>query len=98
MAALKSDPSVLAKPVRLDSRSATVIGVLEPSIPAPAEIEIIANVVTSPHHLSATMVTGRVHRMTELGPLAPCANTASLRRTLLAESLLRCGAGPVLGV
>src|SRR5213075_1084676 len=30
------------------------------------------NVVTSPHHLSATMVTGRVHRMTELfGRLAP---------------------------
>ncbi len=28
--------------------------------------------VTSPHHLSATMVTGRVHRMTELfGKLAP---------------------------
>jgi putative ABC transport system permease protein len=26
----------------------------------------MANIVTSPHHLSATMVTGRVHRMTEL--------------------------------
>src|SRR5262249_57500874 len=34
--------------------------------------EIIANIVTSPHHLSATMKTGRVHRMTELfGRLAP---------------------------
>ena len=45
---------------------------LEPSVPYPAETEIIANVVTSPHHLSATMVTGRVHRMTELfGRLAP---------------------------
>ena len=41
-------------------------------MPYPAETEIIANVVTSPHHLSATMVTGRVHRMTELfGRLAP---------------------------
>src|SRR5262249_8524639 len=38
----------------------------------PAETELIANVVTSPHHLSATMVTGREHRMTELfGRLAP---------------------------
>src|SRR5229473_3574447 len=47
-------------------------GVLEPSIPYPADTEIIANIVTSPHHLSATMVTGRVHRMTELfGRLAP---------------------------
>ena len=35
-------------------------------MPYPAETEIIANVVTSPHHLSATMVTGRDHRMTEL--------------------------------
>ena len=62
--ALKSDPSVLGKTVRLGARSATIVGVLEPSVPYPAETEIIANVVTSPHHLSATMVTGRVHRMT----------------------------------
>src|SRR5665213_985953 len=69
---LKSDPSVLGKTVRLGERTATVVGVLEPSVPYPAETEIIANVVTSPHHLSATMVTGRVHRMTELfGRLAP---------------------------
>src|SRR6201993_3748178 len=69
---LKSDPSVIGKQIRLGERSATIIGVLEPSVPYPAETEIIANVVTSPHHLSATMVTGRVHRMTELfGRLAP---------------------------
>jgi len=71
----KKDPSVIGKTVRLSSlgdRSATVIGVLEPSVPYPADTEIIANLVTSPHHLSATMVTGRVHRMTELfGKLAP---------------------------
>src|SRR3989454_10889810 len=68
---LKSDPSVIGKSVRLGSgpmgsRSATIIGVLEPSIPYPQDTEIMANIVTSPHHLSATMVTGRVHRMTEL--------------------------------
>jgi putative ABC transport system permease protein len=72
---LKRDPSVIGKTVRLGSigdRSATVIGVLEPCVPYPQDTEIIANVVTSPHHLSATMVTGRVHRMTELfGRLAP---------------------------
>jgi len=61
--------------VRLGDRTATIVGVLEPSVPYPAETEIIANVVTSPHHLSATMVTGRVHRMTELfGRLAPGAD------------------------
>jgi putative ABC transport system permease protein len=59
---LKSDPNVIGKTVRLDTRLATIVGVLEPSVPYPAETEIIANVVTSPHHLSATMVTGRVHR------------------------------------
>jgi putative ABC transport system permease protein len=71
----KKDPSVIGKTVRLGSfgdRSATIIGVLEPCVPYPQDTEIIANVVTSPHHLSATMVTGRVHRMTELfGRLAP---------------------------
>ena len=70
--ALKSDPSVLGKTVQLGERVATVVGVVEPSVPYPAETEIMANIVTSPHHLSATMVTGRVHRMTELfGRLAP---------------------------
>ncbi|MGC2473914.1 MAG: ADOP family duplicated permease [Candidatus Sulfotelmatobacter sp.] len=72
---LHKDPSVLGRTVRLGSlgdRSATVIGVLEPCVPYPEDTEIIANVVTSPHHLSATMVTGRIHRMTELfGRLAP---------------------------
>jgi predicted permease len=82
---LKGDVSVLGKTVRLGRRSATVVGVLEPSVPYPAETEIIANVVTSPHHLSATMVTGRVHRMTELfGRLAPGADLGSARAELRA--------------
>jgi putative ABC transport system permease protein len=82
---LKSDPSVLGKTVRLGSRSGTIVGVLEPSVPYPAETEIIANIVTSPHHLSATMVTGRVHRMTELfGRLAPGADLAAARAELRA--------------
>jgi len=74
---LRKDPGVLGKTVNLGSgpmgnRSATIIGVLEPCVPYPQETEIMANIVTSPHHLSATMVTGRVHRMTELfGRLAP---------------------------
>ena len=69
---LGSDRSVIGKTVRLGDRTATIVGVLEPSVPYPAETEIIANVVTSPHHLSATMQDGRVHRMTELfGRLAP---------------------------
>src|SRR6516225_7854909 len=80
---LNSDPSIIGKTVRLGTRSATIVGVLEPSVPYPAETEIIANVVTSPHHLSATMVTGRVHRMTELfGRLAPGVNLDQARAEL----------------
>src|SRR5258707_5269368 len=80
---LKSDPSVIGKEIRLGERSAAIVGVLEPSVPYPANTEIIANVVTSPHHLSATMVTGRVHRMTELfGRLAPGATLDSANAEL----------------
>jgi len=84
---LKRDPSVSGKAVRLGSgfgdRSATIIGVLEPSIPYPADTEIIANIVTSPHHLSATMQNGRVHRMTELfGRLVPGATLDQARAEL----------------
>jgi putative ABC transport system permease protein len=74
---LRKDPSVIGKTVQLGSglmgsRSAAIIGVLEPSVPYPQDTEIMSNIVTSPHHLSATMITGRVHRMTELfARLAP---------------------------
>jgi putative ABC transport system permease protein len=86
-ASLHSDPTVLGKTVRLDSfsgsRSATIVGVLEPSVPYPVATEIIANVVTSPHHLSATMVTGREHRMTEVfARLAPGATLEEARAEL----------------
>src|SRR3954447_14893377 len=84
---LHSDASVVGKQVRLDSgmgsRGATVVGVLEPSVPYPVATEIIANVVTSPHHLSATMVQGREHRMTEVfGRLAPGATLEAARAEL----------------
>jgi putative ABC transport system permease protein len=82
---LDGDPSVVGKTVRLGSRDATVIGVLEPSVPYPADTGIIANVVTSPHHLEATMVTGRTHRMTELfGRLAPGVTLEAARAELTA--------------
>ena len=84
---LHGDPSVLGKSVHLESfggpRTATIVGVLEPSVPYPVATEIIANVVTSPHHLSATMVTGREHRMTEVfARLAPGATLEEARSEL----------------
>ncbi|MET0555644.1 MAG: ADOP family duplicated permease [Vicinamibacteria bacterium] len=87
---LHSDPTVLGRTLRLDSiegsRPATIVGVLEPAVPYPVATEIIANLVTSPHHLSATMVTGREHRMTELfGRLAPGATLEQARAELGAD-------------
>jgi predicted permease len=82
---LKSDPSVVGKTITLSDRRATIVGILEPAVPYPTETEIIANVVTSPHHLDATMVEGRVHRMTDLfGRLAPGADLESARAELRA--------------
>src|SRR5471032_2245541 len=82
---LNSDPSVIGKVIRLGPRTATVVGVLEPSVPYPADTEIIANIVTSPHHLGATMVTNRTHRMTELfGRIAPGVSVEAARAELTA--------------
>src|SRR6476660_2642426 len=85
--ALHSDRGVLGKTIRLGgfggTRSAVIVGVLEPSVPYPVETEMIANIVTSPHHLSATMVTGREHRMTEVfARLAPGADLESAKTEL----------------
>jgi putative ABC transport system permease protein len=84
---LNADPKVIGKTIRLgsfiDTRTATVVGVLEPCVPYPQDTEIIGNVVTSAHHLSATMVTGRIHRMTELfARLAPGADLQTARAEL----------------
>jgi putative ABC transport system permease protein len=82
---LNRDPNVVGRTIRLGPRTATIVGVLEPSVPYPADTEIIANVVTSPHHLGATMITNRTHRMTELfGRLAPGASVESARAELTA--------------
>jgi putative ABC transport system permease protein len=83
--ALASNPAVIGQTIRLGDRSATIVGVVEPSVPYPAQTEIIANIVTSPHHLSATMVDGRVHRMTDLfARLAPGADLEAARAELRA--------------
>jgi predicted permease len=92
---LDRDPAVVGRTIRLGTRSATVVGVLEPSVPYPADTELIANVVTSPHHLGATMVTERTHRMTELfGRLAPGATLEDARTELAAVHAAMMRANP----
>jgi predicted permease len=80
---LNNDPSVLGRIIRLDKGNATIIGVLEPSVPYPDDTEIIANMIASPHHMGATMVTLRTHRMTQLfGRLKPEATLDAARAEL----------------
>jgi predicted permease len=89
---LNSDPSVVGQTIRLGSTPAIVVGVLEPSVPYPTATEIMANMVTSPHHLGATMNTDRRHRMTDLfGRLVPGASVDAARAELtsLHASMLR---------
>jgi predicted permease len=97
--ALHSDRGVIGKVIKLGSfqgtRSATIVGVLEPSVPYPVETELIANVVTSPHHLDATMVQGREHRMTEVfARLAPGAELDPARAELRAVYATMLAAHP----
>ena len=88
---LDSDSTVVGQSVNLGSRAATVVGVLEPSVPYPTETQIMANMVTSPHHLGATMNTDRKHRMTDLfARLAPgvALETARAELTSVHTSML----------
>ena len=80
---LRSDPNVIGKTIRLNTRSAQVVGVLEPSLPYPAATELIANLASSPHHMGATMSTDRQHRMTEVfARMAPSGTLAATRQEL----------------
>ena len=66
------DPGIVGRQVRLDGQPVTVIGVVEPAPFFPDRVQALLNMVVSDHHLSATMVEGRTHRMTEVvARLAP---------------------------
>ncbi len=66
MRAFGGDPGVVGEAVDLGGRAATVVGVVQPAPQYPDRTDVLVNMVTSPHHLSATMVHGRTHRMTEV--------------------------------
>jgi putative ABC transport system permease protein len=74
MRAFGGDPTVVDEVVELGGSAATIVGVLQPVPHYPERTDILVNMVTSPHHLSATMVHGRTHRMTEIfARLSPAA-------------------------
>jgi predicted permease len=60
------DPAIVGKRLTLDRRPVTVIGVLQPAPFFPDQIDALLNMVNSDHHLSASMVEERTHRMTEV--------------------------------
>jgi len=74
------DPSVVGKSLRVGGKLVAVVGVLQPAPYFPARIDALMNMVNSEHHLSAMMVTGRTHRMTEMiARLAPGATVEQAR-------------------
>jgi len=81
--AFGGNPSVTGTVVRMNGRSVTIVGVLEPAPPFPGETDVFVNLVTSPHHLDATMVHGRSHRMTDVfARLSPGASLERVRAEL----------------
>jgi putative ABC transport system permease protein len=77
------DPDVLGRTYRMNGRTVTVIGVAAPAPPFPGETDVFVNLVTSPHHLDATMVHGRSHRMTDVfARLAPGATVTQAQAEL----------------
>jgi putative ABC transport system permease protein len=74
------DPKVIGRRVRINDMASTIVGVVQRTPQYPTRTDLFVNMVTSPHHLSATMKTGRTHRMTEVfGRLAPNATVEQAR-------------------
>ena len=66
------DPKIVGQTMQISKRAVEVIGVLEPAPFFPGKIEALMNMSISEHHVSAMMVQGRSHRMTEMiARLAP---------------------------
>ena len=70
MRAFGGDPGVVGEGVdlggTLGGAAGTIVGVVQRVPLYPEQTDLFVNMVTSPHHLSATMVHERTHRMTEV--------------------------------
>ena len=74
------DSSIVGKTILLSKKPVTVIGVLQPAPFFPDPVQAYLNLVNSSHHLSATMLQFRTHRMTEVvARLAPGASLEQAR-------------------
>jgi predicted permease len=80
-----ADSTIVGKQVRLDGKAVTVIGVVQAAPYFPDHVDALLNMVNSAHHLSAFMITGRTHRMTEMvARLAPGATVEQARTEVAA--------------
>ena len=74
------DSGIVGKTLRVGGKAVPVVGVLQQAPYFPARIDALMNMVNSEHHVSAMMVTGRTHRMTEMiARLAPGATVEQAR-------------------
>jgi predicted permease len=74
------DPAIVGRVLHIGGKGVTVVGVLQSAPSFPQRIDAFMNMVNSAHHLSALMVTGRTHRMTEMiARLAPGATLEQAR-------------------
>jgi predicted permease len=81
------DSGIVGKQLRVGGKAVEVVGVLQPAPYFPRPIDALMNMVNSEHHVSAMMVTGRTHRMTEMiARLAPDATVQQARAEITAIS------------
>ena len=74
------DRGIIGTSMRVNGAPVTIVGVVQDAPRYPGETDVFVNMVVSPHHLDATMVTGRTHRMTEVfARLAPGATLTQAR-------------------
>ena len=77
------DPHVVGQQIRINDKASTIVGVVQLAPLYPQKTDVFVNLVTSPHHLSATMVTDRSHRMSDVfARLAPNATLEQAREEM----------------
>jgi len=90
-----ADPGIVGKQLRIGGRPVEVIGVLQPAPFFPGRIDALMNMSISEHHVSAMMVQGRTHRMTEMiARLAPGATEEQARAEVEAITQRMYSANP----
>src|ERR1041385_4720087 len=79
------DSGIVGKSLHVNGKAVPVVGVLQAAPAFPQRMDALMNMVNSEHHLSAMMVTGRTHRMTQMiARLAPGASVEQARTEVAA--------------